>query len=133
MKLSGYSEYHRERVKDKRTYLIIGAAMDVHKELGSGLLEAVYQEALEKEFIHQGIPHNSQPVVKIYYKGQALNKTYQPDFACFKEIIVEIKAMDKLSGTEYAQIINYLKASGLKTGLLINFGSKSLEHKRFVF
>jgi len=118
---------------DQRTYQIIGAAMEVHKELGSGFLEAVYQEALEKEFINQGIPHNSQPVVKIYYKGQVLNKTYQPDFTCFDEVIVEIKAMDKLSGIEQAQIINYLKAARLKVGLLINFGSKSLEHKRFVY
>ena len=118
---------------DQRTYQIIGAAMEVHKELGSGFLEAVYQEALEMEFINQGIPYNSQPVVKIYYKGQVLNKTYQPDFTCFDEVIVEIKAMDKLSGIEQAQIINYLKAARLKVGLLINFGSKSLEHKRFVY
>jgi GxxExxY protein len=120
-------------MRDKKTYAIIGAAMEVHKELGSGFLEAVYQEALEKEFINQGIPHNSQPAVKIYYKNQPLNKTYQPDFICFDDIIVEIKAMDKLSGVEHAQIINYLKATELKVGLLINFGSKSLEHKRFVY
>ena len=118
---------------DQRTYQIIGAAMEVHKELGSGFLEAVYQEALEKEFINQGIPHNSQPVVKIYYKGQVLNKTYQPDFTCFDEVIFEIKAMDKLSGIEQAQIINYLKAARLKVGLLINFGSQALQHKRFVY
>lgn len=107
--------------------------MEVHKELGSGFLEAVYQEALENEFINQRITFKSQPIVKIFYKGQALNKTYQPDFTCFESVIVEIKAMDKLSGTEYAQIINYLKATGLKKALLINFGSKSLEYKRFVF
>jgi len=120
-------------MRDQKTYAIIGAAMEVHKELGNGFLEAVYQEALEREFINQGIPHNSQPVVKIYYKGQVLTKTYQPDFTCFDEVIVEIKAMDKLSGIEQAQIINYLKAARLKVGLLINFGSKSLEHKRFVY
>ena len=120
-------------MRDQKTYAIIGAAMEVHKELGSGFLEAVYQEALEREFINQGIPYNSQPVVKIYYKGQVLHKTYQPDFTCFDEVIVEIKAMDKLSGLEQAQIINYLKATRLKVGLLVNFGSKSLEHKRFVY
>ena len=120
-------------MKDKKTYLIIGAAMEVHRELGSGFLEAVYQEALEKEFINQGLPHSSQPAVKIYYKNQPLNKTYQPDFICYDEVIVEIKAMDKLSGVEHAQLINYLKATRLKVGLLINFGSKSLEHKRFVY
>ena len=118
---------------DQRTYRIIGAAMEVHKELGSGFLEAVYQEALEKEFINQGIPYNSQPIVKIHYKGQVLNKTYQPDFTCFDEIIVEIKAMDKLSGNEHAQIINYLKASKIGIGLLINFGSPSLQHKRLIY
>ena len=90
------------------------------------------QEALEKEFTNQGIPYNSQPVVNIYYKGQALKKTYQPDFVCFDEIIIEIKALGKLSGKEESQVINYLKACGMKIGLLINFGSKSLEYKRFV-
>jgi GxxExxY protein len=118
---------------DQRTYQIIGAAMEVHKELGSGFLEAVYQEALEKEFFNQGIPYNSQPVVKIYYKGQVLKKIYQPDFTCFDDVIVEIKAMEKLSGIEQAQIINYLKASKIGIGLLINFGSQSLQHKRFVY
>jgi len=120
-------------VRDKNTYAIIGAALEVHKELGSGFLEAVYQEALEKEFINQGIPYGSQPTVTIYYKDQPLNKTYQPDFICFGEVVVEIKAMDSLSGIEYAQLINYLKATRFKVGLLINFGSKSLEHKRFVY
>ncbi len=118
---------------DQRTYQIIGAAIEVHKELGSGFLEAVYQEALEKEFTHQEIPYKSQPLVRIEYKGKPLKKTYEPDFICFDEVIVEIKAMDKLSGVEHAQIINYLKASMLKLGLLINFGAKSLEHKRFVY
>ena len=120
-------------MSDQKTYAIIGAAMEVHKELGSGFLEAVYQEALEKEFTHQEIPYKSQPLVRIEYKGKPLKKTYEPDFICFDEVIVEIKAMDKLSGVEHAQIINYLKASMLKLGLLINFGSKSLEHKRFVY
>ena len=71
--------------------------------------------------------------MKIYYKGKPLNKTYQPDFICFDEVIVEIKAMDKLSGMEQAQIINYLKATRLKVGLLVDFGSKSLEYKRLVY
>ena len=119
--------------RDKKTYAIIGSAMEVHKELGSGFLEAVYQEALEREFIYQEIPHKSQPQLKIEYKGKPLKKKYEPDFICYDDVIVEIKAMDKLSGNEYAQIINYLKASRLKVGLLINFGSKSLEHRRFVY
>ncbi len=118
-------------MSDQKTYSIIGAAMEVHKELGSGFLEAVYQEALEKEFTYQEIPYQSQPPVRIEYKGKPLKKKYEPDFICFDEVIVEIKAMDKLSGVEHAQIINYLKATSFKVGLLINFGNKSLEHKRF--
>ena len=120
-------------MKDQRTYKIIEAAIEVHKVLGCGFLEAVYQEALGREFGIQEIPFRSQPTVEILYKGKPLAKTYQPDFVCFDEIIVEIKALGELSGTEEAQLINYLKASGLKVGLLINFGSKSLEYKRLVY
>ena len=120
-------------MRDERTYKIIGAALEVHKELGCGFLEAVYQEALEKEFTGQGIPFKSQPVIRITYKGKPLDKTYQPDFVCFDEVIVEIKAISGLSGIEEAQLINYLKATGLKVGLLINFGAKSLEYKRLVY
>ena len=118
---------------DQRTYKIIGAAIEVHKELGSGFLEAVYQEALEREFTYQEIPYKSQPPVRIEYKGKPLKKKYEPDFICYDDVVVEIKAMDKLSSNEHAQIINYLKATRLKVGLLINFGAKSLEHKRFVY
>ncbi|MBE9593042.1 MAG: GxxExxY protein [Proteobacteria bacterium] len=118
---------------DQRTYKIIGCAMEVHKELGCGFLENVYQAALGEEFGIQEIPYKSQPVVQIFYKGKPLNKTYQPDFVCYDEIIVEIKAISSLSGTEEAQLINYLKATRLKVGLLINFGKKSLEHKRLVY
>ena len=118
---------------DQRTYKIIGAALEVHKELGCGFLEAVYQEALKREFSAQKMPFKSQHVVEISYKGKPLDKTYQPDFVCFNEIIVEIKALAKLTGIEEAQLINYLKATGLKVGLLLNFRSKSLEHKRLVF
>jgi GxxExxY protein len=120
-------------MRDKKTFAIIGAAMEVHKELGSGFLEAVYQEAMEREFTYQEIPYKSQHPVRIEYKGKPLKKTYEPDFICYDDVIVEIKAMDKLSSNEHAQIINYLKASRLKVGLLINFGAKSLEHKRFVY
>jgi len=125
---------HRtQTVRDERTYKIIGAALEVHKELGSGFLEQVYQEALEQEFLLQKIPYKSQPEVQIYFKGNPLKKTYQPDFICYEKIIVEIKALSQISGTEEAQILNYLKATKLSPGLLINFGAKSLEHKRFVY
>ncbi len=120
-------------MKDKRTYRIIGAAMEVHKELGSGFLEAVYQEALGREFEAQNIPFESQPFVEIFYKGKPLDKKYQPDYLCFDDVIVEIKALAGLAGKEEAQLINYLKASKLDVGLLINFGSKSLEYKRLVY
>jgi len=93
----------------------------------------VNQEALGREFADQGIPFKAQPVIRIAYKEKPLDKTYQPDFVCFDEVIVEIKAISNLSGIEEAQLINYLKATGLKVGLLINFGSKSLEYKRVVY
>ena len=116
-----------------RTYQIIGAAIEVHKELGCGFLEAVYQEVLGREFSIQSIQFESQPIVELFYKGQSLDKKYQPDFVCYNEVIVEIKAISSLSGIEEAQLINYLKATGLKVGLLINFGAKSLEYKRLVY
>ena len=120
-------------MRDQKTYAIIGAAMEVHKELGCGFLEAVYQEGLEREFTIEQIPFKAQPIIQIRYKGQLLNKTYQPDFVCYEEILVEIKAISGLTGLEEAQLINYLKATGLKIGLLLNFGAKSLEHKRLVY
>lgn len=120
-------------MNDERTYKVIGAAMEVHRELGAGFLEAVYQSALETEFKTQRIPFESQPNVKVLYKGNLLDKFYQPDFICFDELIIEIKAINHLSGIEESQLINYLKAAGLKVGLLINFGQKSLEYKRMVY
>ncbi len=120
-------------MRDERTYKIIGAAMEVHKELGCGFLEGVYQEALGREFGIQEIQFKSQPTIQISYKRQPLDKTYQPDFVCYEEIIVEIKAVSLLSGVEEAQLINYLKTTGLKVGLLINFGARSLEYKRMVY
>src|SRR4030067_2315362 len=100
--------------RDERTYKIIGAAMEVHKDLGSGFLEAVYHEALEIELRDRRIPYKSQPVIDIFYKGKLLEKKYQPDFICFNEVIIEIKALGQISGNEEAQIINYLKATELK-------------------
>ena len=120
-------------MRDERTYSIIGCAMEVHRELGCGFLEAVYQEALEREFKAQQVTFEAQPIIRIFYKGQVMDKTYQPDFVCYGEIIVEIKAISVLSGSEEAQLINYLKATGLKVGLLLNFGAVSLEYKRLVY
>ena len=114
-------------------YRIIGAAIEVHRELGCGFLEAVYQEAFERELTSQCIPFSAQKLLKIYYKGKPLVKEYCADLVCFSSIIVELKALQKLSGNEESQVINYLKATGMKVGLLINFGSSGkLEWKRLV-
>lgn len=121
-----------EDKKDFKTYAIIGAAMKVHSELKSGFLESVYQDALEVEFKKQNIPYEREKKLPVFYSGVELNSYYKADFVCYDSIIVELKALTKLSGTEESQIINYLKASKLKTGLLLNFGSKSLYYKRYV-
>ncbi len=119
-------------MKDERTYKIIGACMEVHKHLGCGFLEAVYQDAQEQEFILQGIPYVREAELPVFYKGKKLNTSYRVDFYCYDEIPVELKALTALSGTEESQIINYLKASETQVGLLVNFGKPSLEYKRFV-
>lgn len=118
--------------KDKQTYTIIGAAMTVHRELGCGFLEAVYQAALEKEFKRLGIEFEREKRLPVYYKGEVIAE-YQADFVCYGEVIVELKALQHLSGTKEAQVLNYLKASGLHRALLINFGKHSLEYQRLVF
>ena len=117
---------------EDETYKIIGAAFEVHKNLGSGFLEAVYQEALEKEFNLQHIPYSREAPFSIFYKDEKLKNAYIADFVCFNKIIVELKAIQKLTGEHQAQIMNYLKASSLHIGLLFNFGAKSLEYKRFM-
>jgi GxxExxY protein len=119
--------------EDPLTYSIIGAAMEVHRHLGHGFLEIVYQEALALEFTGRGIPFQRERELPVYYKGQVLPCTYRADFVCSEIVIVELKALKDLSPREYAQVINYLKATRLSRALLINFGSSRLEFKRFVF
>ena len=114
-------------------YKIIGACMEVHKELGCGFLEAVYQEALEIEFELQGIPYVKEQHLPISYKDKLLRKYYVADFICFNEVIVEVKALTDLTTDHEAQILNYLKATGKRVGILVNFGKKSLQYKRLVF
>ena len=114
-------------------YAIIGAAMEVYNYLGPGFSEAFYQEALEIEVQSRNIPNDSQKDIFIHYKGQKLKNFFKPDFICYEKVIVEIKAMDRLTTREEAQLLNYLKATDMPVGVLINFGAdKNLEWKRMV-
>ena len=106
--------------------------MEVHKQLGCGFLEAVYQEALLLELAMQSVPCKSEVEVPVSYKGRRLTSTYKADLVCFDAVVVELKALSRLSGSEEAQTINYLKATGYEVGLLLNFGAESLEHRRFI-
>jgi len=113
-------------------YKIIGACMNVHKELGPGFLEAVYQESLAIELCDQGIPFENEKEIRIFYKDKLLDKCYKADFLCFGKIIVELKALSELSNDHISQLLNYLKATKLRVGLLVNFGSPSLKYKRLI-
>ena len=113
-------------------YKIVGACMEVHRTLGCGFLEPVYQEALAFELQRQGIPYEREKEYEINYKGLILSKTYKVDFLCYGNIIVELKALGQLSKEHMAQVLNYLKASHLKLGLLVNFGTTSLNYERIV-
>jgi GxxExxY protein len=117
--------------RDPQTYAIIGAAMAVHRELGAGFAEGVYQEVMEIELAICGVGFEAQKELKVMYKGRTLKCEYKPDFICFDDIVVEIKALGhELTGSERAQLMNYLKATGIRRGLLINFGLSSLKYER---
>jgi GxxExxY protein len=113
-------------------YSVIGACMDVHGELGMGFLEAVYHEALEIELASRKISFEHEVPLAVIFKGKPLRKKYYADFVCHKKIIVEIKAVKTLLSEHESQLFNYLKATGYKLGLLVNFGEKSLVYKRIV-
>jgi GxxExxY protein len=123
----------KELLHSELTYEIIDAAMEVHATLGPGFLESVYQEALAIELLTRGIPFEAGKRLEIFYKGIKLEKHFEADFVCDNHVIVEIKALSALTNDHQSQVLNYLKATGIKVGLLINFGSKSLEHKRMIW
>jgi GxxExxY protein len=116
----------------EESYKIIGACLEVHKELGCGFLEAVYQEALEIEFKKRGIPYEREKELPINYKGVELKKKFYADFFCYDEIIVETKACGELIEEHISQVLNYLNTNNYKLGLLFNFGEKSLKYKRVI-
>ena len=114
----------------EESYKIIGAAIEVHKVLGCGFTEPVYQEALEHEFKLRGIPYEREKVLKVNYKDITLEKDFRVDFLCYGKIIVELKAVTDIIEDHYAQVYNYLKTTGCELGILINFGNMSLEYNR---
>ena len=119
-------------VRDPQTYALIGAAMEVHTQLGNGFLEAAYQQALAIELTLRHIPFQREVSISIQYKGRPLDCGYRADFVAYEEIIVETKALRKISDIERAQVVNYLKATGFTRAILLNFGAKSLEYERIV-
>jgi GxxExxY protein len=122
-----------ELIYKDEVYAIIGAAMDVYNQSGPGFSEAIYQEALEIEIENRKIPNNPQQDIFIFYKGNRLKNFFTPDFICYEKIVVEIKALERLTSREESQLLNYLKATNMQVGLLINFGAeKDLERKRMV-
>ena len=125
-----YSIEALKKKYDEETYQIIGAAMEVHRHLGCGFLEAVYGDALAIEMKTREIPFEREKLINIRYKDQTLEHYYVADFVCFENIIVEIKSVTELNKTFDAQVLNYLNATGFESGLLINFGELSLKHHR---
>ncbi len=120
---SSVSSVDRRLLFEEETYAIRGAIFEVYRELGCGFLEAVYQECLEKELAIRNIPFVAQPQLNLFYKGVKLNQTYRPDLICYDSVIVELKALSETVGEHKAQLLNYLKATDHKVGLLVNFGS----------
>ena len=118
--------------RDPETYAIIGAAMEVHRQLGQGFLEAVYQEALALEFTERRVSFQREVDVPVRYKGRTLTCFYKADFICFGTVIVELKAITELTPREHAQVLNYLRATGFPRALLFNFAAARLEYKRFI-
>lgn len=121
-----------ELLFEEESYKIIGICMEVHKKLGTGFLESVYQEVLQKEFVKKDIPFEQQKKLQLYYDQVPLKKYFIADFVCFDKIIIEIKSVSFMNDKAKQQVINYLKATNFKLGLLINFGESSLKWKRVI-
>lgn len=119
-----------EYILQNETYAIRGCLNEVYKELGTGFLEKVYQEALEIEFQNAGIPYKREVEIAISYKNNKLHQKYIADFICYDKIIVELKAVSEIDDIHFAQVINYLKATNLDVALLVNFGEKPIFIKR---
>ncbi len=119
-------------VHKDESFNIIGAAMEVHKVVGCGFTEPLYQDALEEELRLRDIPFEREKTYHFTYKGKRLDKIFRPDFVCYNKVIVELKTVTDFTDEHYAQVYNYLKATGMGLGLLINFGKKSLEYKRIL-
>ncbi|MDA9830225.1 GxxExxY protein [Akkermansiaceae bacterium] len=126
------SQMTTDSQKDPETYSVIGAAMEVHRELGNGFLERVYQDALEIELVRRAIPFEREQAVPVLYKGDRLGTPYRADFVCYGSVIVELKAVKELTDVESAQVLHYLKATGFERALLINFATPRLDYKRFI-
>ena len=116
-------ERHEKIIFKEESFAIQGAAFEVYKKMGSGFLESVYQECLEKEFTLRKIPYKNQVEITLNYKNIPLNQTYRADFVCYDSILIEIKAVSQILNVHQAQVLNYLRASNLKLGLLLNFSS----------
>jgi len=117
----------------EETYKIQGAIFEVYKEIGTGFLEAIYQECLEQELHNRKIPYKAQQPLTILYKGNHLKQTYKPDLICYDKIIIELKAVKEIAPEHQAQILNYMKATDIKLGLLVNFNSHpKVTIKRFI-
>ena len=116
----------------EESYAIIGACIKVHSELGPGFLEAVYQEALEKEFAKRNIPFLRKPKLSLFFDGEPLKKYYIADFLCYKSIVLELKATSLIYEIDIKQLYNSLKAAKKRLGILVNFGGASLTYKRIL-
>ena len=118
-----HEKHENKIIYKEKSYAIQGAVFEVYREMGSGFLEAVYQECLEKEFTKREIPFTAQKKLRLMYKDEPLQQTYKPDFICHNKIIVELKAVKSIAPEHEAQVLNYLKATGMKLALLVNFGA----------